>query len=286
PPAGTEPLAPFLRKTAEALLAAARPLAVTDPEGVRLWITALFLDLDRLPDTSEGQRTYIPAPRSIVLEELRAAAGDPERLARTARGAAEHAPFAFELHRRYHDALEALGAKDAAAVLRGALRALVARLPGLTELAFQDGTAFADASIRSWIGEAAPARVSSGDATSAEDDEPVGDDVPSALRLLGERAERARGRRRFTLRRRIAELYVQGRRPALAAAIYADLLAEADALALAAWDPEPLADVLAGYVRALRELSASPDAPPAPHQPDEILARLATLDPSAAFALA
>lgn len=289
-PAASEPLAPFLRKTADALLAAARPLAVTDPESVRLWITALFLDLDRLPDVSEGSRTYIPAPRSIVLEELRAAAGDPERLARTARGAAEHAPFAFELHRRYHDALEALGAKDAAGVLRGALRALVARLPGLLDLAFQDGAPFADAAIRSWLGESAPSRASVSGSVSAsateEDDEPVGDDVPSALRVLGERAERARGRRRFTLRRRIAELYVEGRRPALAAAIYADLVAEADALALGAWDPEPLADVLAGYVRALRELASSPDAPHAAHQADEVLARLATVDPSAAFALA
>ncbi len=126
-----------------------------DSRAIFLSRTILWEEIRELPE-SEGGVTRVPAPPSHLLSALESltASGNPEDLLRFLLVRQADAPFWFELSCRAGRLLEGRGAAGAGGgeALRGSLRALLARLPGLERLSFSGGEIpFLSEEGRSWV---------------------------------------------------------------------------------------------------------------------------------------
>lgn len=156
-PEGGDPLE-ILDRIGPALQTLADRISETAPGDSRaifLSRTVLWEGIRELPD-SEGGVTRIPAPPSHLLSALDSltASGSPEDLLGFLLVRQADAPFWFELSYRAGRILEERGPAGAGGVeaLRGTLRALLARLPGLGSLSFSGGEiAFLSEEGRAWL---------------------------------------------------------------------------------------------------------------------------------------
>ncbi|WP_298436737.1 type VI secretion system protein TssA [Geobacter sp.] len=142
-----------LRQVGEAAGALLRQDPAT-PLPYRLSRLATWGAVTGLPPAANG-RTRIPAPERQVLTFLQelASHGDSEALLKAAEGRLPQFIFWLDLNRLSAEALARLGDRFAApreAVCQETA-ALLQRLPGLEELAFVDGTPFADPATRQWL---------------------------------------------------------------------------------------------------------------------------------------
>lgn len=127
------------------------------PLAYRLNRQAAWITLDELPP-SQGQATRLPAPpltlRDSVLR-LQSSA-KPLEVVRFCEARLSSYPFWLDLNRVSHAALVKAGASAAARALALEVQGLAARLPGVVELTFADGTPFADGPTRAWLESLAP----------------------------------------------------------------------------------------------------------------------------------
>jgi type VI secretion system protein VasJ len=124
------------------------------PVPYRLSRFAAWGQVTELPPAANG-RTRIPPPERQVLTLLQelASHGDGEALLKAAEARLPQFIFWLDLNRLSAEALSRLGDRFAGSreAVRSETAALLQRLPGLAELAFADGTPFADQETRQWL---------------------------------------------------------------------------------------------------------------------------------------
>lgn len=298
-PASVEGATEYLRDVGTAIAsvgAALRRADLADPAAYRVLRTGLWLHLAH-PPPATGGKTSIPPPP----ETLRASLG---LMLQNQRWAAllEEAESALQQHRLWLDphrmsaqALAALGGAHARAAeaVASDVRALLARMPALPSLTFNDGTPLADAQTRTWLQEAvAPKPVARVAGDAGGDDLPA-EPVAEARKLLagGQIAEglaalqalvmsRPAGRARFKARLLLAQAAAGAGLQPVALATFEELDRDSLAHRLDAWEPTLAAECLKGLVAASRALAKDPRGT-GPELASQYQ-RLCRLDPAAA----
>ncbi|WP_063534691.1 type VI secretion system protein TssA [Burkholderia sp. MSMB1589WGS] len=126
----------------------------TDVRGVRLRRFACWSSVHTLPDTeADSGRTRIAAPNAQIVDVAKGidVQGEPADAVRFAEEHAQAFPLWLDLQRIAARALARGDCADAQREVEAAVRALLARLPGLDALKFADGTPFADDATRAWL---------------------------------------------------------------------------------------------------------------------------------------
>lgn len=110
--------------------------------------------IESLPQNKDKQ-TYIPAPTQQLMtswEKIRHQ-GDAQSQLHFAESRLGNHRFWLDLNRFSYEALLTLEQVEAANIIKDELTHLANRIPGLVELTFSDGQAFADAETRQWIAD-------------------------------------------------------------------------------------------------------------------------------------
>jgi len=168
---------------------------ISNPLLYRLDRAVIWLPVDALPLAKQG-RTMIPPPSAQVMQILedQRKQGDHEVLLRSAEEKLQQFIFWLDLNRLVSESLFAMGDRYQAAydaVLRET-SFFVQRLPGIEELAFSDGTPFADTETRQWLSENAPGGHASdipsvtllGSSPSGEEEDIIRQEVEEARKLI------------------------------------------------------------------------------------------------------
>jgi type VI secretion system protein VasJ len=258
---------------------------------------AAWGNVHALPPSQSGQ-TMIPPPdasiKAALLQQIR------DGRAREAATAAEErftgAIFWLDLQRIIATALRALGPDFALAeeAVRVEMAAMVRRFTGLEQLAFADGTPFADAETKAWL-----TSISVG----PEKEQSSQDKRKSAIQTVLEQAEARQAKkdeagaldlitqamlrvadRPSRLRLRIGQvnLLCRAQRFPLATALAEEMLAELDARELTVWDPELALDIL----RACHEAFVGLGDETGLARARDVAVRISRIRPSAALNLA
>lgn len=203
-----------------------------------------------------------------------------------------------------HQALLKSGREAEANIIQHDLQGLLARLIGLEELAFNDGTPFADEVTQNWIQQLVLDNAAFRDdavsgAVTTSGDDPILQLEPEALALAdSEGADAALSwlqhrpgittpRSRWLLRLLMARVAEQTGKNELAQHLLADLDAQAATLSLAQWEPELLFEVWARHLRLLRGKAGRSETDKNRLQPlmDRLLAELIAINPARAAVL-
>jgi type VI secretion system protein VasJ len=303
---GPEQATDWLRDVGTALASAANVLRradVADPRAYRLMRTALWLHLEAPPPAPAGKTAVVPPPADLR-EQLAGHAqnGRWPALVELAESALVRQRLWLDLHRLVAQGLAGLGeghARAREAVVLG-LRTLLARMPALASLSFEDGSPLADPATRAWLAEevaprpaapvpaAAPATGASAAGASADAAalaaarrQLAGGKLAeafAALRALA--AASPDGRRRFAIHLELAKAAAAAGLKAVARATYDELDRDVVAHRLEDWDPALAAEVLKGLIATTRALGNDPRA-----VKDSLVSqyqRLCRLDPAAA----
>lgn len=259
------------------------------PLAFRLNRIAAWGGIEALPPVQDGQ-TALPAPVQPVQDALRNLENTQanDELIRFAETQLPNFPFWLDLNRVAAQALGRLGAEHEPArrEVRGQTAALLARLPDLAQLAFADGTPFADGDTRMWLqslgsgDSAAPAADPlAGAMGTARARAADGDLAGAAASLQQAIAQTAAPAARLRLRTLLCELLFAERPGANIEAFAQAVLADIDRHDLVAWDPPlALAGLAAAYPILARDEAGKPRA-------DALLARIAALDAQIAVKL-
>lgn len=228
----------------------------SDPWVWRATRLGAWLKLKGLPP-AEGGKTMLPPPEPAVKEALQALLSQGHYL-EAALGAEAQVPselFWLDPHRVAAKALEALGAEFASAhsAVCEEMCFFLAWLPGVEQLAFSDGTPFADAETRSWLSSLAtghPGRQASGvegagrsveldKARAAAEKRFAEQDVAGALDYLGQ-AERRAASGPVRLRLMLTQMSLLGRAGhwPVAVSLADAVVGEVERRGLEEWDPE------------------------------------------------
>jgi type VI secretion system protein VasJ len=306
-PTTVESVEPSARASGEVLVQGAAILRAADP--ARAWAYKLqrwgaWITIDEPPAAQDGGRTYIPPPGEAgTLVELRDGQKWPELLAAAEEMVARYL-FWLDVHRYVALAMDNLGPAYAAAremVGREAVY-FVARLPGVGEMAFSDGTPFADAATQTWLDEerakwgagGGGSRASA--AASAEDEEiaarfeeakqlvsggNAADGLASAL-ALAERA--ADARMRFRARLAVGKMALDAAKHDIARGMLEHLVADVERHGLETWEPATCATLYAYLLVAAREVSrARGGSPDLVAREQYLFDKLCRLDPASAI---
>jgi type VI secretion system protein VasJ len=265
------------------------------PVPYRLSRFAAWGQVTELPPAVNG-RTRIPPPERTVLTLLQelASHGDGEALLKAAEARLPQYIFWLDLNRLTAEALARLGDRFASAsdTVCREVSALLQRLPGLDELAFADGTPFADQETRQWLAgvmsrEASAAQCS----TEADSDgraELIAREVGEAQALIRsgklleavERFQKQLGngasrKEKLHWRLALAQLLVNTNRARLALPHLEQVMADIGAFGLEEYDP---ALALRGLKLAWHGFD-SQNEPRFKDKAAEALHRIARLDP-------
>lgn len=180
---------------------------------------------------------------------------------------------------------------------------LLSRLPGLDELAFDDGTPFADEVTRNWIAQSvmrqdiSPEVVSFQDSSAGEEDmfaleteaiqKADADGVDAALSWLQSCPQISTVRSQWHLRLIMARLCEHYGRNEMALHLLDELDLQAGQMTLKHWCPERLFEVRSRRLRLLRMKAARSESEKTRLQPeiDVLLSGLITIDPARAAVL-
>ena len=196
PPPDPVPAAPAASASKGDLQVALQKLALSwwsadpgSPMGYKLLRACRWQELTSAPK-SDGGRTSLPPPNPARVAHLegRYAAKDWAALLEKCEPAFTEPGLHLwlDLQHWVSEALQAVGRTACAEVVRSELAELLGRVPGLAELRYGDGTPFASARTREWIGrilrdpEAVPAR------SAAAREDSLSADVEAARALLDE----------------------------------------------------------------------------------------------------
>jgi len=258
----------------------------------RLKRAAAWALIDTAPPAQQ-HITRIPPPADAARTALASliAGGNAAAIVQFCESRLDECPLWLDLNRHSAEALQQLGADQAAAAVICDTRAFGARLPSLAALQFADGMPFADMATRRWL--AAPAHEGrAGQAAESADgaDTPLdaaidtarehaaGGALDEAMRTLEMLAQRQpTGRDRYRVRLAQCEmLEAHGGRHAVRNVIGA-LTGEAQRRDLASWEP-----ILA---RRAIALAATAQAPVSRTEQQSWIAALAALDLEEAWRL-
>ena len=209
-------------------------------------------------------------------------------------------PLWLDPHRYAAQALDNLGEGYAAAkrALLGELALLLARAPELLELTFNDGTPFADAATKQWIGAEVKAGGGGGGGGGVNKVEAKVNEartmvangaLPDAVQLLVKIAATALTPvDRFRARLGVAQVCIQGEQWLIARSALDGLDKLVEQHRLAEWAPDLCAEVYAALYQAHRGANApmGMDAPPELRARETLaFERLCQLDAGAALKL-
>jgi type VI secretion system protein VasJ len=190
--AALEPLLGRIGEAAELL----REAGLSSPLHYRLSRIAAWTAIEGVPAARNG-RTDFPPPASTATFMLKGFEdrGEDEAFVAVAEGMTAQCPFWLDLQYRIHSALERLGPdfEAAATAVRCETASFAARMPGLAELSFTDGSPMAGEEAKSWL-----ARIVSGG--GAPSGAPAEEPTAKALReakLLAAEGRLAEGARRL-----------------------------------------------------------------------------------------
>jgi type VI secretion system protein VasJ len=209
---------------------------------------------------NNGGKTMIPAPYPATLEAYRTLFQNAQWQDLAKNGeetfSSDAYIFWFDLQRYICGALAGLGAEYApcAKAIRIELALLLARIPGLESLAFDDGTPFADPVTREWIQTDVVSAVGGGGGggpAPIKKKGDVGEEQKQAEALLGEGkleaalqilrvglANDSSEKNNFDRKLIMAELLFKGNKPHVSRSILEDLKSNLDRYTLTRWDPE------------------------------------------------
>jgi type VI secretion system protein VasJ len=267
---------------------------LSNPLPYRLVRASAWVDIFELPPHT-NLKTLIPAPKSQLRDMLSAAQGSQswQNLVQICESNISNSIFWLDLHRLSDYGLSKVGAScdKARAEISMLVSNFVQRFPEVTTLRFNDGTPFADDSTLQWLsGISRPSQNSASLQSSSETDEELtrvfskarglmSDGATSkALSILSNFIQHSQSER-LKLRCRIelceAVLKIQ---PMISAAPYAEaILTTVETHKLATWDPElAIAAFKSIYKAFIRTPSQTTYA-------EEIISKLAALDPAAAY---
>ncbi len=244
-----------------------RQQAPADARAYRLSRFGLWAGLTAAPPEKAG-RTGLPPPQRTRMTEIQAlsAAGNHLGLLLSVESAFATSPFWLDAQRLVCDAMAALGGEFDAArqVVHGELAALILRLPGLLDLAFADGTPFAEPATRAWIGS--QVLRGGGDTVGAADADSaltqalrlgLAGQVPAGLRLLTGHAESRNGEReRFITRLELGDYCLRFELIQPLIALLDGLAELAERRALEDWEPQLAARLASLSWRALMHQNA------------------------------
>jgi len=200
---------------------------------------------------NEGGKTHIEGPDASTRSQLQAVVGGGNSV--VVLSAAEQAfvsrPFWLDLQRVAAQGAAQAGHEGIVRAINWATAELLDRVPGLSALAFSNGSPFADDATRGWLQGLVTVTPDTALAPSGED--PLAEvldearalaakgELDAAVRALQNAPEgNAGGRARLRRGLHVARLCVQGGRPAVAAAVLDGLAAEADARSMDEWEPD------------------------------------------------
>jgi type VI secretion system protein VasJ len=301
-PSNADGVITFLQETGRGLVSAARLARTAAPAsatGYRLLRVGLYLHIQSAPPADAGGKTQVPAlpaarRAQFALMEQNA---KWDALIDESESALAQFRFALDLHRITCRALERLGESHVPArtAIVAELGALLRRMPTLPDLVAVDGSAFADAETKAWIGEVVLAgSTDAGARSSGTDDEAAsfaeirgmmtGGKQGEAMKLATARIDAAtNARQRFARRMLLAQLCLDSGQAVLARGLFAALDRELRDRGLDEWEPELAARVLEGFVRSIR---VAAKAGARYEGADLVYERLCLLDPAAAARLA
>jgi len=158
PPADAAAIDQALSRLQGVMLEVARGIRAADkqdPRGYALMRQAAWCTVRRAPPEQRGA-TLLPAPppdRLIQIRSLQQAGNHAAAIDAIEPNIAV-SPFWLDAHRLVSTSLQALGPgyEPARLAVTASLGGLLRRLPELAEFAFSNGTPFADAETRGWIG--------------------------------------------------------------------------------------------------------------------------------------
>ena len=283
-----------IRSTALSILGA----DFTEPRAYMLLRAATWLGITQ-PPPARDRRTDIPPPPGQRLAEFAVlqSGGNPQELVvALERFCSGSGIFWLDGQRLSYTALLRLGGRHevcARAILSG-LAAFLARVPGVVERCFSDGTPFADPATRLWLanelksdqdqtsatfpGEAAPWNEALNEARASA----VGGRLESALTRLATGASMAAsGRDRFFWRLSLARLCAETGATPLALATLRHLNDLVDRHDLEAWEPAAVAECACLLHDCLtnRQTSGPAKTPDGLMVVEAVLARLIRNDP-------
>ncbi len=273
---------------------------LSDPTAFALRRIACWSRVIDLPPASEG-RTQIPPPPPQVLEELEQLQANSqwEALVIAAEKRLSQYIFWFDLNRLSAEALSSMGDRHLPAVetICQQTAFTTARLDGVQNLAFSDGTPFADQQTKAWLQSIAfgnpqtvapAANVPGTGADSDEMDQVLAEarklakkrKLAQAVKLVQDKMLKSTGlRRQFKWRMAIAKLLLEAKKADLARPQLEQLLETIERFDLENWEPalalEGLTTALSGFrLAADKQVRA---------RCDTLLMRIAAIDPAAAI---
>ena len=272
-----------------------RETTPASPWSYRLARTSAWLTIEEPPFVERG-RTSLRAPAAsdrTTLERLARDSAWPELRDASEAALSEHI-FWLDLHRYSALALERLGAMFAAAraaVVRETV-SFLERMPGVDQLAFSNGSPFADAETVAWLDRERALR-GGGSRASDEDriDPAFAELLATARGRLGTDAEAAlvevlsasqglrTGPQRFVATLDAARLALDAGKRETALVLYERLYPQVSST-LESWEPAVCRDYFDGYLGALGRVS--PDSP-LRRRRASLYRRLLAIDPGRAF---
>lgn len=262
--------------------------------------------IHQLPPLSADGRTRIDPPKPeqrALLKRLYLQQSWQELLEQAAEMFSRGANHLWlDLQWYIHQALLKSRKEAEAAIIQNDLKGLLSRLAGLEELAFSDGSPYADEVTLNWIrqqvlDENAGWREDHTASTAGDNDilqleaEALAiadnDGADAAINWLQNRPGTSNSRNRWLLRLLMSRIAEQTGNNELAHHLLSELGAHACTLPLAEWEPELIFEVKARHLRLLRMKAGRNESDKTRLQPemDRLLAELITIDPARAAVL-
>ncbi len=239
---------------------------------------------------ANGRVTLLPPPgQAIDIYERVIQAADPQAIIAFAESRLRSLPYWLDLNRVSHAALTELQAHAAASELARETVNFLARVPGVAELAFSDGRAFADPATQVWL-QSLQASSSGGEAPAQDElavlahqaeTQAAAGKLNEAIAQLQAAVFRAEGER-ASFRLRLAQCSLIHRFDAKTdlRPIIHPLIEQLEALQLASWEPELARQALELAAGIEQRHGGGHQSPVVP-----MLGRLSRLDVNAAWQL-
>lgn len=234
---------------------------IANPQAYRLNRIAIWSAVENLPPTAEGKTKIPPPPGQVrnILADLKAKE-NYEALLRAAEERVSQFIFWLDLNRLVVEALTMLGSpyQAAAEAVKKETTYLISRLPGLEELAFADGSPFADLETKGWIKEilgstaitlSAPG--ASAVSVSGLEEDLLRNEVEKAKEMIKEGKlfeaisglqqqmhKSSSGKEKILWRLAIAQLLLEMKKPRPARPYLEQILKDIDHYRLEEWDPD------------------------------------------------
>ena len=306
-PTTVESVEPAARASGGVLIEGAAVLRAAD--ATRAWAYKLqrwgaWITIEEPPAAQDGGRTFIPPPgEGGTLAELRDASNWVELLSAAEEMTGRYL-FWLDLHRYVALAMDNLGAAYEAAreVVGREATYFVARMPGVAEMTFNDGTPFADAATQTWLGEEGKKWGAGGGGSrasavaSAEDEEialrfeearklvsggNAADGLATALALADRAAD---ARLRFRARLAVGKMAIDASKHDVARGMLEHLVADVERFGLETWEPATCATLYSYLLVSSREVSrARGGSPDLVAREQYLFDKLCRLDPASAI---